>query len=265
MYHSITEEDESGTHPFYRITTPPATFDAQMESLYEQGYTICSLGEASSLIGSTTLPSGKRVAITFDDGYQDVYRAAFPTLQRLGFTATVFLPTAYIGDSTLKFKGRNCLTWSEVRELQKYGIAFGSHTVSHPQLRELSENLIQQEVVQSKNTIEDKTSVVVDSFAYPYAFPQWDTAFRTMLRELLQSAGYASGVCTIVGRAGAHCDPLFLPRLPMNGADDPELLRAKLKGAYSWVGWTQSTLKKARSYQTRSASISGRSNSLSAN
>ena len=64
-----------------------------------------------------------------------------------------------------------------------------SRSKRHPQLRELSENLIQQEVVQSKNTIEDKTSVVVDSFAYPYAFPQWDTAFRTMLRELFQRPG----------------------------------------------------------------------------
>lgn len=138
------------------------------------------------------------------------------------------------------------MTWSQVRELHRHGITIGSHTVSHPQLHNLCKTLIRHELFDSRKTIQDKISAPVDTFAYPYAFPQADTAFREMLHEYLCDAGYVSGVCTTVGRAGPHSEPLFLPRLPVNGADDRDLLHAKLTGAYDWVGWPQFMLKRLR-------------------
>src|SRR5690606_32115478 len=35
--------------------------------------------------------------VTFDDGYRDVYRYAYPLLKRMGVPAIVYLPTAFIG------------------------------------------------------------------------------------------------------------------------------------------------------------------------
>ncbi len=74
------------------------------------------------------------MVITFDDGFADFYTNAFPLLNRYGFSATVYLPTAYIGKSAREFKGVECLTWDQVRALDRAGVEFGSHTVSHPQL-----------------------------------------------------------------------------------------------------------------------------------
>ena len=99
-------------------------------------------------------------------------------LQQYGFGATVFLPTAYIGEQSIQFKGADCLTWREVRELNDHGIVFGSHTVTHPQLRELSRAALAEELAKSKQTIEEKLGCGVESFAYPYAFPQTDSDFK---------------------------------------------------------------------------------------
>ena len=187
------------------------------------------------------------MVITFDDGYFDFYSEAFPVLNRFGFTATMFLPTGFIADRVMAFKGRDCLTWSNVRELQKYGIQFGSHTVTHPQLRTLARAEIERELMDSKKTIEDRTGCGTESFAYPFAFPQVATEFKKLLRESLEKAEYRNGVCTIVGRASASSDPLFLERLPLNDLDDEPFLRAKLGGAYDWVRSLQSIAQRTRS------------------
>lgn len=195
-------------------------------------------------------PAG--VVITFDDGFLDFYTEAFPILQRFDYSATMYLPTAFIADSTTLFNGRPCLTWSNVRELQDYGMEFGSHTVTHPQLRSVSRSDIHKELADSKKTIEDKTGRAAESFAYPYAFPQVDTQFKRALQETLEKAGYRNGVCTIVGRANRSSNPFFLERLPVNDLDDEPFLDAKLRGAYDWVGSLQSAVKRARSLAAKS-------------
>lgn len=246
MYHSISDDPETGVHPYYRTATSPQVFASQMKYLHDSGYHAVSLEEVVGQLQGRGEALDKKIAITFDDGYRDVYSEAFPILNGLGFTATVFLPTAYIGDRMQRFKGKDCLTWTEVRELQKHGISFGSHTVTHPQLRDLSFSVINEEVQKSKRTIEDKLSGSTDSFAYPYAFPQADRTFTQRLGDLLQSAGYRMGVCTMIGRANSASHPLFMERLPVNSEDDMALFQAKLMGAYDWIAKPQLLAKLAR-------------------
>jgi peptidoglycan/xylan/chitin deacetylase (PgdA/CDA1 family) len=241
MYHSISDDAETGVHPYYRISTSPQQFASQMKYLHESGYTTCSLAQAIQHL--QTQAASKLAVITFDDGYRDFYQHAFPALNHYGFSATVFLPTAYIGEHPIQFKGKDCLTWAEVRELNWHGILFGSHTVTHPQLRELSIAAVNEEITDSKATIEEKLGSAVDSFAYPYAFPQADSDFTKMLRDSLRRAGYRNGVSTIVGRASRTSEPLFLERLPVNSCDDRALFNAKLAGAYDWISTSQYVTK----------------------
>jgi peptidoglycan/xylan/chitin deacetylase (PgdA/CDA1 family) len=252
MYHSIADEDESGVHAYYRTKTSPAMFSAQLKCLNDSGYKVCTLDQARRQLQDHSHAMPKLAVITFDDGYADFYREAFPVMNRYGFTATVYLPTAFIRDSPTQFKRKDCLTWAEVRELHKHGVSFGSHTVNHPQLRQLSFPAINHEIGDSKKTIEDKLGCTVDSFAYPYAFPQTDTAFRQRLRESLREAGYQHGVCTLVGRANCNSDPLFMERLPVNSCDDLALFQAKLAGSYDWVAKPQLFAKLTKNRVRRS-------------
>jgi len=260
MYHSVSDgstdnrsgdngseaKREAAVHPYYRTSTSLRRFAEQIKYLHDNGYRTVSLTEAVSGLRGESPVAEKQVVITFDDGYHDFYRHAFPVLSQCGFSATVFLPTAYLGESPVSFKGRDCLTWAEVRELNHHGIRFGSHTVTHPQLRELSCAAVKDEISSSKKTIEEKLGGEVDSFAYPYAFPQTDTDFRNMLRDLLLQAGYRNGVCTIVGLARSKSDPFFMERLPVNSCDDDVLFQAKLAGAYDWIAKFQYASKLTR-------------------
>jgi peptidoglycan/xylan/chitin deacetylase (PgdA/CDA1 family) len=189
------------------------------------------------------------IVITFDDGYEDFYTHAFPILETYGFNSTVFLPTAYIGETPRQFNGAECLTWSQIRELRRAGIEFGSHTVTHPQLKSLKPEDVRDEIRSSKATIEQQLGCAVKSFAYPYAFPETDRTFRQRLRGFLEESGYENGVSTIIGTADRTGDRYFMKRLPVNSCDDPRLFRAKLEGAYDWLHTVQHVSKLIGAYR----------------
>ena len=235
MYHSISDLDESARRPYYRIATNARIFQAQLQFLRADGYQSIGLQEAVNVMEGAVPGPEKPVVLTFDDGYQDFHTAAFPILTRFGYSATVFLPTAYIGDTPRAFNGLECLTWSQARELQAAGVEFGSHTVSHPQLRTLRADGIRDELRGSKQTIEEKLGRPVRSFSCPYAFPETDRQFKQTLRATLEEAGYQNGVSTILGSAGRRSDRFFLERLPVNSGDEARFFRAKLEGAYDWL------------------------------
>lgn len=255
MYHSISEEAEQDVHPYYKIVTHPEIFAEQMEFLKNEGYEAISPGDAVRKLQSKGISAGKYVVITFDDGFKDVLTHAVPILSKLGFTATIYLATGFVGDGNLDFKGRNCLSWNEARHLEHSGISFGSHTVSHPRLYGLKTSAIRNEIVNSKRMIEDKLGVPVHSFAYPYAFPENDTGFKNRLRNILLESGYGNGVCTTVGCAHAQSDPFFLERLPVNSDDDTRLFAAKLAGSYDWIAKPQYFLKKVKRWMSSSPAI----------
>src|SRR5882724_6197086 len=235
MYHSISKPSGGKVHPYFETNTSPETFELQMKYLHDMGYSTVSPGDVVSHLNSEPMAVNKKVVITFDDGFQDFYTQAFPVLQKYGLNATVYLPTAFIDTGTKLFLGKSCLTWPEVRELHKMGVVFGSHTVTHPTLKFMSETDLEHEVCASKETIEDELGVSIDSFAYPYAFPEHDAAFAHRLRDLLKSAGYNSGVSTVIGSNQTLEERFFLRRLPVNSWDDIKLFRAKLNGDYDWL------------------------------
>jgi peptidoglycan/xylan/chitin deacetylase (PgdA/CDA1 family) len=252
MYHSVSADPEMGVSPYYRVATSVERFAEQMRLLAEKGYRGVSLSQGlAALAGTHQSGTGasteKLVAITFDDGFRDFHTEAYSVLAQHKFTATMYIPTAFIGDRRKSFKSRECLTWNEVLELDHAGMEFGSHTVNHPKLLDLSWNEIEQEISESKVEIENRLSHSISSFAYPYAFPQANRAFAVRLQGLLQKYSYSSCVTTAVGTSDQQSSLLELPRLPVNSLDSRSFFHAKLDGCYDWVGTLQFLRKKLRS------------------
>jgi peptidoglycan/xylan/chitin deacetylase (PgdA/CDA1 family) len=238
MYHSISDNLFGKSHPYYHINTSPEVFAGQMRCLRQAGYRtidLCQLVDGLNQVEDLT----RTVVITFDDGYQDFYTEAMPVMKQCGFSATIFLATNRIQDTSVCLEGVNYLTWREVRELHAEGIQFGSHTVTHPDLRSLGPEQIEYELGYSKEMIENKLGVAVNSFAYPFAFPEENENFTRFLLDELENQGFQNGVTTMLGRAGKHHSRFFLPRLPVNTWDDQSFLLAKLEGGYDWLHWPQ--------------------------
>ena len=251
MYHSIADEPEEHVSPYYRTVTRPELFAAHLAWLRAEGYEVLGLRAALEKFKRADSPSARLAAITFDDGFRDFYTAALPALRRHQCGATMFLPTAFIGQERRSFKGRECMTWDEVREAQRDGIEFGSHTVNHPKLYELDLPRLRVELQDSRTVMEAELSRPVRSFAYPFAFPSADQAFVKVFVGLLKETGYDCNVTTKIGLAGRNDDAFTLKRLPMNSADDEALFRAKLGGAYNWLAWPQESFKKIRNLVSR--------------
>ena len=249
MYHSVSNDFESGISPYYRVVTNPQRFAEQMQRLNESGYRGVSLEEV--LAAQDCNPDNKQrlVGITFDDGFRDFFTTAWPSLQQHKFTATVYLPTAFISKPRRSFLNRECLTWDEVRDLRKQGVRFGSHTVNHPKLYELPWPEIKRELTQSKLKMEGETGEKIFSFAYPYAFPQEDRRFTSQLTNVLRESGYRSCVTTIVGRFQTGDAPFLIKRLPVNSCDDQSLFSAKLRGNYDWLGRVQSWRRRLKRFR----------------
>jgi peptidoglycan/xylan/chitin deacetylase (PgdA/CDA1 family) len=243
MYHSVSREEESGVLPYYRINTSPERFREHMDCLRRGDFSVIRLQDIERVREAGMRETRRLAVLTFDDGYRDFYTSAFPILYQYGFPATVFLSTGYIGN---RFRGKECMSWEEVRELARNGILFGSHTVTHPVLSNMRWDEVDFEVRRSRETIEEELGTPVASFGYPSAFPENRKEFVEELGRVLRRNGYRHGVTTIIGTTRERDNALFLKRLPINSLDDPQLFRAKLDGAYDWLRYPQYLYKMLR-------------------
>ena len=243
MYHGIGGLQKKGSHFYYETATSPEVFAAHMAFLKGDGYRAAGLNELAGLFSNPERSIEKCVVITFDDGLADFITAALPVLNRHGFSATVFLPAGLMGQEV---NGQACMTWDEVRESAAKGTTFGSHSLTHPKLTGLDASGLEHEIRHSKEKIESELGQGIDSFSYPYAFPEQDAGFLKRCEEFLVKSGYSSGVTTIIGAAAQMDNRYFLKRLPVNDHDDIRFFKAKLEGGYDWMHVVQKAFKNAR-------------------
>lgn len=219
MYHAITHLADDPN----MLCTSPERFEAQMLYLERRNLRGVSARELHRAMEAGDTRG--LVGLTFDDAYEDFLHTAMPILERLGFSATVFVVGGALGGENdwkhmYEPRPRMTLLGAEgLREVSERGMEVGSHSMTHPRLAGLEPDLLHREVNESRRILGEVLGEVVEGFCYPYGSSD-DAAVRAV-----REAGYAYACAWWThGRWSAH----DLPRIPVSERDGPLRFMAKL-------------------------------------
>ena len=177
---------------------------------------------------------GRRLLVTFDDGYLDNYDVAWPLLHEAGLPAAVFLTVGYIGkgeplphDRRYGVAPERCrlMSWRHVRELADAGVGIGSHGMSHRSFTRLTRAEARAELREAKQRIEDEIGREVHAFAFPSGHARREHVALAVEAGYRMSFGTRAGV----NRTGARAH--LLRRNVIESADEADTLVEVLRGA----------------------------------
>lgn len=209
MYHQVGLPAPKGS-PYRGLTVHPVDFRRQMAWMRRLGYRGLSMRDLMPYLAGRL--QGKVFGITFDDGYRNVYENALPVLCELGFTATNYFVAHQLDGSNVwdAEKGVAPSPLMSARELRGWadaGQEVGSHTLDHVHLPDISPELAELQIRQSKAELEDLAGVEVSAFCYPYGDE------TPAVRDMVRGAGYLNATTTQRGLARRSDDAYGIPRV----------------------------------------------------
>ena len=230
-YHSVGSADAP-----YTVTRDE--FARQLEVVAE-GFEISRLRDLPAQIASGD--TGRRVAITFDDGFRNFVDEALPVLESFSIPATMFVVTGGLGATNVwdaddpSIPTTAVMTESDVAELAKHPLVdIGSHTVTHSNMRSLTPDRMRAEARDSKEALERLTGMPITAFAYPYGgYDHYSAATQRVLQEL----GYKL-VATTNWRT-RQADPMSIGRICLRRETDPSEIVSMVTGKYDHRDWRQ--------------------------
>jgi peptidoglycan/xylan/chitin deacetylase (PgdA/CDA1 family) len=223
MYHRVAP---TGLAAMTRYRVTPEQFEEQLRYLRDAGFSSVEWEEWQTAILTKQPVPGQKIAITFDDGYLDLFHYAGPLLKQYGFTATVFLVSDRIGCSNSWDKAYGeevpLMGWQEIRQLRDEGIEFGSHCATHQPLTALSVAEVVKEGARSRSILERQLGVPIQTIAYPYG------DVNPVVQHLMGACGYTFGFSCRSGWSSFQDQLLDLPRIEVMGSDTLQDFVAKL-------------------------------------
>lgn len=179
VYHSVRphEYGESKLKDLYDIT--PELFEQQLMYIRDNGYHVIVPRDlfVDPVTKKVVTTVSKPVMLTFDDGWKNQYEYAYPLLKKYNMKAVFYIYTQPLGAPVF-------LNWKEVIDMKNGGMIIGSHTLTHPFLKKISDEQLRHEIFDSKKILEDKLGVVIEDFATPYGYS------NDHIVALVKEAGY---------------------------------------------------------------------------
>jgi peptidoglycan/xylan/chitin deacetylase (PgdA/CDA1 family) len=213
-YHRLVDKIR---YPGTEIT--PAAFEAQMKELKDRGITVISLQDLLAWKrGEKNIPPRSAV-VTFDDGWKSQYEVAWPIMKKYGYPFTMFIYTEGVRGGSLG--GGEAITWEQLADMRDNGVDIEGHSATHQDLREghtitlisggkrtrtkvtgpQYEEWMQNEVVGSKQLLEQRLGIKVNCFAVPFG------NYNEHVKEIARNSGYEA-MFTVYGQPITFTSPM---------------------------------------------------------
>lgn len=181
QYHHIGDDTP-------RVTSVTAAeLEAHFAWLKQHQFEVLSLPEIKrKLAASEPLPE-YTAAITFDDGWANVYREGLAIFKKYRYPFTIF-----VNPKLMREAPRQYMNWQQLKELQKYGATIANHSNSHWHLTwrrddESSvewQQRIRQDILQAQQAIDAELGEQPRLFAYPYG------EYNQAVEQILAAEGF---------------------------------------------------------------------------
>jgi peptidoglycan/xylan/chitin deacetylase (PgdA/CDA1 family) len=213
-YHRLVDKIR---YPGTEIT--PAAFEAQMKELKDRGITVISLQDLLAWKrGEKNIPPRSAV-VTFDDGWKSQYEVAWPIMKKYGYPFTMFIYTEGVRGGSLG--GGEAITWEQLADMRDNGVDIEGHSATHQDLREghtitlisggkrtrtkvtgpQYEEWMQNEVVGSKQLLEQRLGIKVNCFAVPFG------NYNEHVKDIARNSGYEA-MFTVYGQPITFTSPM---------------------------------------------------------
>lgn len=175
-YHSFKKND-------WRFSVDPEMFENQLKFLVEN-FDYLGVSDLRSRIQSKSKTKKSAFMVTIDDGYESI-EEIMTICNRFQIKPTVFLlaDPKNANRSELGTK-ENFLSKAKIKFLNQKGWTFGSHTMTHGNLINLSENDQVKEIMVSKKKLETDLGIKIKYLAFPKG------KYNAISEKLVRQAGY---------------------------------------------------------------------------
>ncbi len=190
---------------------------------------------------------GHYVAITFDDGYDDIVENALPELGKRGMPSTVFIITDLLGKKrNWEHRGGedtsevSLMSVAQLQNLPSDLVRIGSHTMTHAFMPKLETAKMQAELAGSRTKLESLLKREVNTFALPYG------AYNETVLRICREAGYDRVFTGLPVFAFEQPGEFLTGRAVVALTDWPIEFRLKAAGAYRWLPWAYSLKRRLK-------------------
>ena len=218
MYHMISGSLSKQKHRGLRVS--PEMFERQVAWLKASNWTFIKASE----LFTEKAQGDKRVAITFDDGYEDNYSQALPILKKYDACATLYLVTdRHERDWSVNKNAKHNsgdlmreakLSDKQVAEMLASGVfELGGHTLTHCHLPSVDMATKTFEINECKKVLNATFATQVTSFAYPFGHYSDEDI------KLCEAADFNTAVTTDEG-IDTQPNAFRLKRVKVSGKDN---------------------------------------------
>lgn len=208
MYHHIVD-DRYDMRKYWNCVHVDK-FRKHLEWIERCGFTTITLEDYRlALNGDISLPK-KPIILTFDDGYLNIYKYAFPALQEFGMKAVIFVLgdlNRKVNDWSYEEPQAELMEGRQILEMHLAGFEIGSHSLTHEKLTQAAPEMIWKEIYYSRMTIESLLNAPVRTFSYPYGL------VNETVKKMVADAGYLTACGVYTGPPDFYADQFDIRRI----------------------------------------------------